>query len=71
MKELYLKIKFFDRLNNIISESYRLILMKNYVFDYFDGFIPCKYGDDGEFINNLYKFLIVVKIDEILMRRRL
>jgi len=47
------------------------IFMKHWVFDYFGGFMPWRCEGDGEFSNRVDKFLTVIRIPIILMKRRI
>lgn len=65
------KCQNFGKKSDKIGWASGQIFMKHWVFDYFGGFMPWRCEGDGEFSNRVDKFLTVIRIPIILMKRRI
>jgi len=67
------KMKNFNIITNETSlrEAYGQFMIKHWVFDYFGGFMPWKCSSDAEFKERVYKFINVLKLEDVLFLRQI
>jgi glycosyltransferase involved in cell wall biosynthesis len=54
-----------------LDEAYGQFMIKHWVFDYFGGFMPWKCAADAEFKKRVFKFINVLKLEDILFLRQI